>query len=209
MSLTIDTKHQRVGIFIDVQNMYYSARNLFDRKVNFGNVVKKLLGDRQLIRAIAYVVSTKTGENKPFFDALIGMGIETKEKELKEYFGGAKKADWDVGIAVDAIRIADNLDVIIIVSGDGDFIPLIQYLQHKGKIVEVGSFRETTSTQLVEAIGRECYTNLSEQKRSFLLNDRPTNHTAPRAASKEPESKNTSNGGDHDDLSPNERALNY
>ena len=136
----IQHTNQRVGVFIDVQNMYYSARNLFNRKVNFGNVVKKTVGDRQLIRAIAYVVSTKSGENRPFFDALINLGIETKEKELMEYVGGTKKADWDVGITVDAIRLGEGLDVIILVSGDGDYVPLVEYLQSKGKIVEIASF---------------------------------------------------------------------
>ncbi len=185
----IETKHQRVGVLIDVQNMYYSARNLFDRKVNFGNVVKKITGNRQLIRAIAYVVSTKTGENKPFFDALIGMGIETKEKELKEYFGGAKKADWDVGITVDAISMSESLDVIIIVSGDGDYIPLVNYLRHKGKIVEVASFRETTSTQLVEAVGKDRYTNLSDNKRSFLISARANSDRTSQSSSKPPTRK--------------------
>ncbi len=121
----IKHKEQRVGVFIDVQNMYYSARNLYNAKVNFGEIVKTAVADRRLIRAIAYVVKTKTGEEKPFFDALYNLGIETKEKELMEYFGGDKKADWDVGIAVDAIRIGTLLDVIVLVSGDGDFHPLL------------------------------------------------------------------------------------
>ncbi|HJN84729.1 MAG TPA: NYN domain-containing protein [Patescibacteria group bacterium] len=168
----IDYKNQRVGVFIDVQNMYYTARNLYNRKVNFGNIVKKAVGERQLIRAIAYVVSTKTGENQPFFDALANIGIETKEKELMEYYGGQKKADWDVGITVDAIRMSESLDVIVLVSGDGDYIPLVDYLKSRGKIVEVVSFRETTSTRLVEAIGAEYYTNLSENKRGFLIGAR-------------------------------------
>lgn len=222
----LDTKHQRVGVFIDVQNMYYSARNLFDRKVNFGNVVKKLTGDRQLIRAIAYVVSTKTGENQPFFDALVNLGIETKEKELMEYLGGAKKADWDVGITVDAIKMSDNLDVVVIISGDGDYIPLVEYLQHKGKIVEVGSFRETTSTRLVEAVGKNHYINLSENKRSFLISSRGVTRTkssttrqmqASKSASASTAKKSNSRPTPKEvkkdpvadkDLSPNERALN-
>lgn len=165
----IHHKHQRVGVFIDVQNLYYSARNLFNRKVNFGNIVKKSVGNRQLIRATAYVVSTKTGENQPFFDALYNLGIETKEKELMEYDSGQKKADWDVGITVDAISAAPDLDVIILVSGDGDYIPLVEYLQSRGKFVEVASFRETTSGRLIEKVGDANYINLSENKRSFLI----------------------------------------
>jgi uncharacterized LabA/DUF88 family protein len=168
----IQHQHQRVGVFIDVQNMYYSARHLFNRKVNFAAIVKKAVGDRQLIRAIAYVVSTKTDEHRPFFDALINSGIETKEKELIEFAGGQKKADWDVGIAVDAIRLGENLDVIVLVSGDGDFIPLVDYLQSKGKIVEVASFRETTAGRLVEQVGQANHINLSAVKRLVLIPDR-------------------------------------
>ena len=212
----IQHTNQRVGVFIDVQNMYYSARNLFNRKVNFGNVVKKTVGDRQLIRAIAYVVSTKSGENRPFFDALINLGIETKEKELMEYVGGTKKADWDVGITVDAIRLGEGLDVIILVSGDGDYVPLVEYLQSKGKIVEIASFRETTSSKLVEQVGTKNHINLSANKRAFLISERFGFHkkatgmdetdiaTATPAA---PSRHDETNDNDDDFLSPNERSL--
>lgn len=157
---------QRVGVFIDTQNMYYSARNLFDSHVNFKNIVEAAVSGRKLVRAIAYVVRTKTGEEQPFFEALKKAGIETRDKELQEFFGGAKKADWDVGIAVDAIRVADILDVVVLVSGDGDFIPLVEYLKHKGRQVEVAAFRETTSTKLIEAADN--FLNLSEDK-MFLM----------------------------------------
>ncbi|OGL74107.1 hypothetical protein A3F28_02905 [Candidatus Uhrbacteria bacterium RIFCSPHIGHO2_12_FULL_57_11] len=141
---------QRVGVFIDAANMYHSAKNVHNARVNFKNLLEDAVDGRQLVRAIAYVVKTKTGEEKPFFEALAAVGIETKEKELQEFFGGAKKADWDVGIAVDAIRIADLLDVVILVSGDGDFIPLAEYLRNQGRQVEVVSFRSTTSSKLIE-----------------------------------------------------------
>lgn len=163
----IKHKDQRVGVFIDVQNMYYSARNLHDAKVNFGAVVEAAVSGRHLIRAIAYVVKTKTGEEKPFFEALLSSGIETKEKILMEYFGGAKKADWDVGIAVDAIRIGTLLDVVVLVSGDGDFHPLVEYLKNQGRQVEVMSFRETASTKLVEIADH--FTDLSGDQERFLI----------------------------------------
>jgi len=165
----INYKNQRVGVFIDVQNMYYSARNLYNSKVNFGRIVKDVVDDRQLIRALAYVVSTKEGDNQPFFDALASLGIETKEKELMEYYGGQKKADWDVGITVDAISMCDSLDVIVLISGDGDYVPLVEYLRSRGKIVEVASFRETTSTRLIESVNLDRYINLSEDKSSYLI----------------------------------------
>ncbi len=163
----ISRPDQRVAVFIDTQNMYYSARNVFNRKVSFGNIVKDAVGDRKLVRAIAYVVSTKTGEEAPFFEALQKLGIETKEKELMTYASGLKKADWDVGIAVDAIRILDMVDVVVLVSGDGDFIPLVEYVKNRGRIMEVAAFRETTSTRLTEAVDK--YTNLSDNKRRYLI----------------------------------------
>ncbi|MFH1253186.1 MAG: NYN domain-containing protein [Candidatus Uhrbacteria bacterium] len=158
---------QRVGIFIDTQNMYYSARNAFGRKVNFGNIVKEAVGERKLVRAVAYVVSTKTDEERTFFGALQNLGIETKEKELVQYESGQKKADWDVGLTMDIVRMLDMLDVVVLVSGDGDFEPLVDYVRNRGRIVEVMSFRETTSAKLVEAADN--YINLSESPKKFLI----------------------------------------
>lgn len=158
----IKHSQQRVAVLIDVQNMYYSARNLFDSKVNFGKVLEDALAKRLLVRAIAYVVKTKTGEERPFFEALDKLGIETKEKELQEYIGGVKKADWDVGITVDAIKFANKVDTVVLVSGDGDYLPLVEYLKMQGCYVEVMAFRETASTKLVENV--DDFTNLSEDK---------------------------------------------
>lgn len=161
---------QRVGVFIDVQNLYYSAKNLFGKKVNFGNIVTEALAGRKLIRAIAYVVRTESKEEQPFFEALYNLGIETREKDLQIFSSGTKKADWDVGLAVDAIRLASSLDAIVIVSGDGDYLPLVEYLQKSsGKQVEVVAFGETSSSRLVE----ECdsFLDLSEDKKKFLIPD--------------------------------------
>jgi uncharacterized LabA/DUF88 family protein len=163
----IHYKDQRVGVFIDVQNMYYSARHLFQRKVNFPNVVKEAVGERRLIRAIAYVVRTKTGEESAFIDALQKNGIETREKELQEFFSGQKKADWDVGITIDIVRMLDMLDVVVLVSGDGDFVPLVQFIQSRGRQVEVMSFLESTSSKLLDAA--EWHTNFSLEKKKFLI----------------------------------------
>lgn len=166
----ITYKEQRVGVFIDVQNMYYSAKNLYNAKVNFGNILETAVGNRKLIRAIAYVVKTKSGEEKVFFEALEKLGLETREKELMVY-DGAKKADWDVGICIDSIALADRLDVIVLVSGDGDFIPLVQYLKmNKGCRVEAMAFRETTSSKLVETVDN--FVDLSHDRRRYLISGR-------------------------------------
>lgn len=158
---------QRVGVFIDVQNMYYSAKNLYGQKVNFGNIVKEGVAGRKLIRAIAYVVKTESKEEQPFFEALYNLGIETREKELQVFSTGMKKADWDVGLTVDAIRLASSLDAIVIVSGDGDYLPLVEYLQSVGKQVEVMAFGDTSSAKLIE--GADDFIDLGKEKEKFLI----------------------------------------
>ncbi|MFA5175324.1 MAG: NYN domain-containing protein [Patescibacteria group bacterium] len=158
---------QRVGVFIDVQNMYYSAKNLFGAKVNFGNIVKEATAGRKLIRAIAYVVRTETKEEQPFFDALYNLGIETKERPLQIFYGGEKKADWDVGITVDAIRLSPSIDTVVLISGDGDYLPLVDYLRNQGKQVEVMAFGDTTSSKLKEEV--DDFIDLSEDKPKFLI----------------------------------------
>ena len=144
-------KEQRVSVLIDAQNLYHSAKNLYRAKVNFREILKLAVGQRKLIRAFGYVVRTKTGEEKPFFEALTKLGIETRIKDLQEFYGGLKKADWDVGIVIDAIRTSPSVDVIILVSGDGDFIPLVEYLKNQGKRVEVIAFARSTSAKLKES----------------------------------------------------------
>ena len=174
----IKHKSQRVGVFIDVQNMYYSAKKLYNSKVNFGAILEAAVADRQLIRAIAYVVKA-TGDEKPFFEALFQRGLETKERELQIFDSGAKKADWDVGMAVDAIRIGEILDVIILVTGDGDFVELVDYLKHHGRQVEVIAFRETSSAKLVAVA--DDYMDLSKDQERFLLKP-PSAQRADREA---------------------------
>ena len=154
--------NQRVGIFVDVQNLYHSAKNLYHGRVNY----------EELIRALAYVVKsegvvdipatrpkqTATSEasaESSFFEALEKAGLKLRMKDLQIWADGAKKADWDVGMAVDAIRMASSLDVVILVTGDGDFLPLIDYLKWgAGRMVEVAAFRRSASAKLQEAADR-------------------------------------------------------
>lgn len=164
----IKHKEQRVGIFIDTQNLYHTAKNLYHARVNFGQVVKDALMGRSLIRAIAYVITTEAGDERAFFDALTKMGIEAKTKDLQIFAGGNKKADWDVGLAVDAIKIAPKLDTVIIVSGDGDFVPLVEYLKHnQGCQVEAVSFGKSTSSKLKEAV--DDFLDLDVMPKKYLI----------------------------------------
>lgn len=161
-------KNQRVAVLIDVQNMYHSAKHIFKARANFKEILKTAVAGRQLIRAIAYVIRTESGEEQPFFEALSKMGIELKVKDLQIFPGGMKKADWDVGIAVDAIRLAELvIDAIVLVTGDGDNIPLVEYLKGKGRQVEVVAFGKSTSGRLVEAA--DDFIDLGENSQRFLI----------------------------------------
>lgn len=158
---------QRVAIFIDTQNLYHSAKNLYKAKVNFGAVVAAALGERKLVRALSYVVNTESGEESAFFEALEKVGIEIKTKDLQIFYGGAKKADWDVGMAVDAIKIAPKVDAIILATGDGDFIPLVEYVKSQGCQVEVITFGRSASGKLREVV--DDFIDLDENPSEFLI----------------------------------------
>lgn len=160
---------QRIGVFIDVENLYHSAKNLFKARVNFRQILKDVVGNRKSIRVIAYVIRTETGEERPFFSALERLGIETKIKELQVY-GEFKKADWDVGITVDAIKISPSLDVIILLSGDGDFVPLVEYLKNHGKQVEIVAFGKSTSSRLREVA--DDFLDLGKSKKYLIQKSR-------------------------------------
>ena len=164
----IKHKEQRVGIFIDAQNLYHSGKNLYHSKVNFGSIVKDALEGRKLVRAVAYVIATEAGDENAFFDALTKMGIETKVKDLQVFSSGAKKADWDVGLAIDAVKLSPKLDSVILITGDGDFVPLVEYLQmNQGCQVEVVSFGKSTSAKLIEATDH--FMDLDESPNKYLL----------------------------------------
>ena len=163
----IKHKEQRVGVFIDTQNLYHSAKNLYRARVNFANVLKESLAGRHLIRAISYVVTTESGEERAFFDALTKIGIETRTKDLQIFYGGAKKADWDVGMAVDAIKLSSHLDAVVLATGDGDFVPLVEYLKAQGIQCEVIAFGKSASGRLREIA--DDFIDMSDQPKKFLL----------------------------------------
>jgi uncharacterized LabA/DUF88 family protein len=159
--------HQRVGVFVDVQNMYYSAKNLYNRKVNFKIILRDAVAGRRLIRAIAYVIKADVKDENIFYDALEEMGFEVKTKDLQVFYGGAKKGDWDVGIAMDVMRLAPKLDTIVLVSGDGDFSDLLEHAQSLGCRTEVLAFGKTTSHKLLEVA--DFITDLDLNNKKYLL----------------------------------------
>ena len=166
-SLPHTQQHQRVGIFIDTQNLYHSARSNFHAHVNYSAMIEAAVHGRKLIRAFAYVIKSEAGDESKFFDALTDLGIETRVKDLQVFYSGEKKADWDVGIAIDIVRMTEKLDAIVLVSGDGDFLEVLRYVKSRGVRAEVMAFRKTTSSKLMEEV--DTFYDLGADPAKFLM----------------------------------------
>lgn len=184
---------QRVAVFIDTQNMYHSAKHLYSARVNFGALVDAAVDNRPIVRAIAYVAKSKSGEEQAFFDALLQSGIELKIKDVQEFSSGEKKADWDVGMTVDAISLADRVDAVVLVTGDGDFCPLVEYLKTHGVLCEVVAFGESTNAHLREVA--DSFLDLSATPTDFLIRS----HTPRRPKSDHEGFEHHVDQDDHDD----------
>jgi uncharacterized LabA/DUF88 family protein len=160
-------KDQRVGVFIDVQNVFYSAKHLYGAKVNYKAILKEAVAGRKLVRAICYVITTEEGLEKGFHEALENIGFEIRSKDLQIFYGGAKKGDWDVGIAMDIMRMASKLDVVVLVSGDGDFQDLLEHVKALGCKAEVLAFGRAASSRLKETCDE--FLDVDVSPRQFLI----------------------------------------
>ena len=158
---------QRVAVFVDVQNMYYSAKNLYKAKVDFGKILSEGVGDRKLIRAFAYVIKADVGAEQDFFGALEKIGYEVRTKDLQIFHGGAKKGDWDVGLCMDAVRMTPKIDVMVLVSGDGDYTELLEYSRSQGIRTEVIYFGKTGSSKLFNEA--DFILDMDEDPAKFLI----------------------------------------
>ena len=150
----------RVGVFIDTQNLYHSARDLLERTVNFETILQSATGNRELVHAISYTVE-RDGEatSRPFIYKLSTLGFKVRRMTLTLHHvtdGGKPiySGNWDMGIVADMVRLMDHLDIIVLGSGDGDFTDMVEVLQERGKRVEVIAFREHTSQDLIDACDR-------------------------------------------------------
>lgn len=178
--MSIRNSDQRIGVFVDVQNLYYSARNMYNARVNFAEVLKAAVGDRKLIRAIAYVVKADMPEEQSFFDALEKAGFEVKTKDLQTFAGGAQKGDWDVGITMDIIKLMNKLDVVVLASGDGDYKDLLEYLQMTGQLVETVAFGKSCSSKIKELT--DFFVDLDENPRKYLFSMKGNHHSSRKSA---------------------------
>lgn len=177
---SVQHKQQRVGVFVDIQNLYYSAKHLYQKKVSYEKILKTAVADRQLIRAFAYVIKADIGTEQDFFDALTKQGYEVREKDLQVFYGGAKKGDWDVGLCMDVVRMLPKIDVMVLVSGDGDYVDLLDYARSQGVRTEVIAFGKTTSNRLLSET--DSFTDMGEDTKSYLFQEnKKSRPSSPRA----------------------------
>ena len=160
-------RDQRVAVLADSQNLYHTAQSLYSRNIDYAALLEEAVSDRRLTRALAYVIRADADDEESFFDALIDIGFETHSKEIRTFGDGTKKADWDVGMSLDAVSLAPHVDTIVLSTGDGDFARLCRYLKHEGVRVEVMAFGESTADVLIEAA--HDFTDLSENTDRYLL----------------------------------------
>jgi uncharacterized LabA/DUF88 family protein len=158
---------QRVAVLADSQNLYHTAQSLYSRNIDYAALLEKAVSDRTLTRALAYVVKADAPEEESFFDALVDIGFETQIKEIRTFGDGSKKADWDVGMSLDAVSLAPHVDTVVLCTGDGDFARLCRYLEHEGVRVEVICFGESTADDLIDAA--HDFTDMSADSERFLL----------------------------------------
>ena len=160
-------QNQRVAVLADSQNLYHTAQSMYTRNIDYAALLEECVSDRELTRAIAYVIRADAPEEESFFDALVDIGFETQIKDIKTFADGSKKADWDVGICLDAITLANHVDTIVLCTGDGDFTRLCRHLKHEGVRIEVACFAESTAEELVEAA--DSFRDMSSETDRFLL----------------------------------------
>ena len=158
---------QRVAVLADSQNLYHTAHSDYSRNVDYEGLLTEAVAGRELTRAIAYVIRADAPNEEDFFDALVEIGFETKIKAIKTFGDGSKKADWDVGMSLDAITLADHVDTVVLCTGDGDFSRLCSHLRHEGVRVEVMAFGSSTAEELIDATDE--FTDLADNKEQFLL----------------------------------------
>lgn len=141
---------EKIALFVDAQNLYYSARMGYAAKVNYEKLMKLITGNRKLAKAYAYIVQAPDGDVKPFASSLERFGYVVKIKDVRTRSDGSSKANWDMGMALDILSILDSVDTIVLASGDGDFVPLVEFVKSKNKRVEIFAFSDNTAYDLKE-----------------------------------------------------------
>lgn len=144
-----------VLILVDVQNVYYTTRQAFNRRFDYNKFWSNVTSEGQVVKAIAYAIDRGDKKQREFQNILRAIGFEVKLKPFIQRSDGSAKGDWDVGIAIDALEYAAEVDSVVLVSGDGDFDLLVDKLRvDKGKHVDVYGVAPLTADSLARAASR-------------------------------------------------------
>jgi len=187
------TVDQRVVIAIDVQNLYYGAKDLYGTKVAYQRFLEKVLNGRKMVRSIAYIANRDGNNQGSFIKLMRGIGCDIRCKQVIERPNGMK-CNWDVEIAVDALAIAPRIDTFILASGDGDFTYLLRALRMQGVKTEVVAFRPNTAHALIEEADE--YRDIG--KDMLIENSKAWRHRDDRPTAK-PADRNDGGDDGHDD----------
>jgi len=163
---------ERVALFVDTQNLYYAAKDAAGRFVDYQTLLHLALRGRALHAATAYVVE-REGETQArgFITRLSTLGYRVKRKQVRFHHTDDSgrvvvDGDWDMGMAADMVRAFDQVQVLVLASGDGDFVPMLALAQERGLRVEALAFREATAQALIDQVDR--FTNLSNAEGIYL-----------------------------------------
>ena len=144
-----------VALFVDVQNIYYTTRQIHKCNFDYNQFWAKVTANRQVIKAIAYAIDRDDEKQRQFQNILRAIGFEVKLKPFIQRVDGSAKGDWDVGIALDAMEYAKGADVVVLASGDGDFDLLVDKIRHDfNAVVEVYGVPKFTSTSLINSASK-------------------------------------------------------
>ncbi len=177
-------REQRLAVLVDVQNLFYAAKHVLGGRLHYERLLSAVVGNRNLVRAICYVVRDPEVEMRSFLNALRNAGFETRVKVSRKRSDGTTRGDWAVGIALDALALAPRVDTIVFCTGSGDLAPVLHRLDAMGVRTEVFGVEQSTAAELIDAAHR------FEPISSSLLYPRST--TPPPASASESQQGGTS-----------------
>jgi uncharacterized LabA/DUF88 family protein len=143
---------KKIAIFADVQNIYYTTRQAYGRQFNYKELIERISAEGEIVSATAYAIDRNDDQQRKFQNALKYMGFEIKLKPYIQRSDGSAKGDWDVGIAIDVLEAARDVDTIVLLSGDGDFDLLLEKIKKDHAVsAEVYGVPALTAKSLIEA----------------------------------------------------------
>ncbi|MFL2436946.1 MAG: NYN domain-containing protein [Verrucomicrobiales bacterium] len=146
---------EKVNIFVDVQNIYYTTKQIYKSHFNYNAFWKRVTSNREVVKAIAYGIDRGDEKQKQFQNILRGIGFELKLKPFIQRSDGSAKGDWDVGITIDVMEYAKDADVVVLASGDGDFDLLMSKIRNDfGVSTEVYGVADLTARSLINAASK-------------------------------------------------------